>query len=93
VLEAQDGRAALTIVESTERLDLIVTDLGLPGITGRQLADAARVNRPEIKILFMTGYADTAAETAGFLGPGMHLLTKPFPMEAFASRVRDIIES
>ncbi|MGE5540328.1 MAG: PAS domain-containing protein [Gemmatimonas sp.] len=91
VLEAEDGRTALEIVESTERLDLIVTDVGLPGLTGRQLAEAARARRPDVKILFMTGYADTA-DTTAFQRPGMHLMTKPFPMEALAARVHEIIE-
>jgi PAS domain S-box-containing protein len=93
VLEAEDGKSALEQVERAGRLDLMITDLGLPGgMSGRQLVDAARLKRPEMKVLFMTGYADTAADTSAFLGAGMHLLTKPFPMDAFAARVREIIE-
>jgi PAS domain S-box-containing protein len=92
VLDAADGRSALEQVEAADRLDLIVTDLGLPGMTGRQLVEAVRRVRPAVKVLFMTGYADTAADASGFLGPGMHLMTKPFPMQAFATRVREIVE-
>ncbi len=60
------------------RIDLLVTDVGLPGLNGRQLADAAREHRPGLKVLFITGYAENAA-MAGFLAPGMQMITKPFP--------------
>src|SRR5688572_13242000 len=69
----------------------VITDIGLPGLNGRQLADAARINRPNLKILFMTGYAETAAAKS-FLAHGMEIITKPFDMDALADRVRDIIE-
>jgi CheY-like chemotaxis protein len=90
-LEASDGPAALRILQSSQRIDLLITDIGLPGLNGRQLADAARINRPNLKILFMTGYAETAAAKS-FLAPGMEIITKPFDMDALADRVRDIIE-
>jgi CheY-like chemotaxis protein len=90
-LEASDGPTALRILQSSQRIDLVVTDIGLPGLNGRQLADAARINRPNLKILFMTGYAETAAAKS-FLAPGMEIITKPFDMDALADRVRDIIE-
>ena len=60
-IEAVDGPAGLAILQSDTRIDLLVTDVGLPGLNGRQLADAARVKRPNLKILFMTGYAHNAA--------------------------------
>lgn len=60
---------------------------------GRQLADAARVTRRRLKILFMTGYAETAALASGFLEPGMAMITKPFAMDVLATRVREIIEA
>jgi DNA-binding response OmpR family regulator len=74
------------------RVDLLITDIGLPGLNGRQLADAARAQRPELKVLFMTGYAENATIANGFLEPGMEMMTKPFAIEALVSRIRDMIE-
>jgi PAS domain S-box-containing protein len=90
-LEAATGPAGLDILQSDERIDLLVTDIGLPGLNGRQVADAARTKRPGLKVLFMTGYAENAAISSGFLEPGMSMITKPFSMEALASRVRAMI--
>ena len=92
-LEAADGPAGLRLLQSSERIDLLVTDVGLPGINGRQLADQARVARHDLKVLFITGYAETAAMSSGFLEPGMAMMTKPFSTEALMSRIRGIIES
>jgi PAS domain S-box-containing protein len=91
-LEAADGPAALAILDSAPPIDLLVTDIGLPGLNGRQVADAARVRRPGLKTLFMTGYAETAATASGFLEPGMAMMTKPFAMDALAKRIREMIE-
>jgi CheY-like chemotaxis protein len=91
-LEAADGPAALAILDSAPPIDLLVTDIGLPGLNGRQVADAARVRRPGLKTLFMTGYAETAAAASGFLEPGMAMMTKPFAMDALAKRIREMIE-
>jgi CheY-like chemotaxis protein len=91
-LEAADGPAGLQILQSPERIDLLVTDIGLPGLNGRQIADAARVDRPDLQVLFMTGYAENAALANGFLEPGMEMVTKPFAMEALATRIRAMIE-
>jgi DNA-binding LytR/AlgR family response regulator len=60
-------------------------------MNGRQLADAALVRRPNLKILFITGYAENAVLGAGHLKPGMHILTKPFSLETLAARIREII--
>ncbi|MEO8925567.1 MAG: response regulator [Caulobacteraceae bacterium] len=92
VLEAADGTEGLAILRSAERIDLLVTDIGLPGLNGRQIAQAARAHRPNLKVLFMTGYAQDAAHPAGFLEPGMAMITKPFAMEALAARIRGMIE-
>jgi PAS domain S-box-containing protein len=92
VMEAEDGPSAISILETPTKIDLLVTDIGLPGLNGRQVAEAARRSRPGLKVLFMTGYAEMAALSGGFLEPGMHLLTKPFPMEALAERIKDMIE-
>jgi CheY-like chemotaxis protein len=91
--EAPDGLAGLRILESDARIDLLVTDVGLPGLNGRQLADQARTSRPRLKVLFMTGYAENATFGAGHLDPGMQMITKPFPVEGLASKIRSIIES
>ncbi|MFK5596436.1 PAS domain-containing protein [Methylobacterium sp. HMF5984] len=91
-LEAADGPAGLRIAESRARIDLMVSDVGLPGLNGRQLADRARLVRPGLKILFITGYAENAIFGNGGLDPGMQMITKPFPVEVLASRIREIIE-
>jgi len=91
-IEAADGAAGLKVLRSDVRLDLLVTDVGLPGgMNGRQVADAARVARPELKVLFITGYAENAVLSHGHLDAGMHVLVKPFAMEALASRIKELI--
>jgi PAS domain S-box-containing protein len=93
VLEAGDGPAALRILQSDVRIDLLVTDVGLPGgLNGRQVADAARTNRPRLKVLFVTGYAENAAIGNGLLDAGMQVIAKPFEMVALGNRVREMIE-
>jgi PAS domain S-box-containing protein len=91
-LEAADGPSALEILRSSEHIDLLITDVGLPGLNGRQVADAARQQRPGLQVLFMTGYAENAVIGAGFLDPGMAMVTKPFALEALATRIRQMIE-
>jgi len=91
-LEAAEGPEGLAVLQSAERIDLLVTDIGLPGLGGRQVADAARAARPDLKILFMTGYAEEAAAAGGFLEPGMAMVTKPFAMETLAGKIRAMIE-
>jgi PAS domain S-box-containing protein len=91
--QAADGAAGLQILDASERIDLLITDIGLPGMNGRQLADAARVRRSDLKILFITGYAENATISSGFLDPGMEMITKPFSVDALGHRVRTIIES
>ena len=92
-IEANDGPAGLKVLQSDVRIDLLVTDVGLPGgINGRQLADAARTTRPDLKVLFITGYAENAIIGNGQLSPGMRVLTKPFVMETLASRILEMTE-
>jgi PAS domain S-box-containing protein len=94
VIEAPDGPAGLRVLESNARVDLLITDVGLPGgLNGRQVADAARQNRPELKVLFITGYAENAVMGRSRLDNGMFLLTKPFRMEVLADRIREILKS
>jgi PAS domain S-box-containing protein len=90
-LEAADGPEGLRILQSRRRIDLLITDVGLPGLNGRQLADAARERRRDLKVLFITGYAENATLAAGFLEPGMQMITKPFAVDALAQRIRSII--
>jgi PAS domain S-box-containing protein len=91
-LEASDGPMGLTVLQSKARVDLLVTDVGLPGgLNGRQVADAARVLRPEMKVLFLTGYAENAVLSHGHLDPGMQVLTKPFAVEELGRRIRAIL--
>ncbi len=92
-LEAADGPAGLKLLQSPERIDLLVTDVGLPGLNGRQLADLARERRPELKVLFITGYAENAAIANGFLDAGMEMITKPFAIDALAGKIRGMIRS
>lgn len=89
--EAADASAALPLLESEMRVDLLVTDVGLPGMNGRQLAEIARQHRPGLKVLFMTGYAQKAAERQGFLEDGMDMVAKPFSIEVLANKIREMI--
>jgi CheY-like chemotaxis protein len=80
------------VLQSDARIDLLVSDVGLPGgMNGRQVADAARLLRPELKVLFITGYAQNAAVGNGHLEAGMHVLTKPFAVETLARRIQDVL--
>ena len=91
-VEAADGASGLRVLQSDVRIDLLVTDVGLPGgMNGRQMADAARISRPGLKVLFITGYAENAVVGNGRLDHGMHVMTKPFAMEALASRIKELI--
>ncbi len=90
-LEAPDAKAALCVIDSDKRIDLIISDVGLPGLDGRQLAERARKRRNNVKVLFITGYAEHAAVRSTFLGAGMELITKPFALDELASKVRDMI--
>lgn len=93
-LEAGDGASGLKVLNSGVRIDLLVTDVGLPGgLNGRQVADAARSVRPGLKVLFITGYAENAVLSHGHLDPGMHVMTKPFAIDALATRIRELIEA
>lgn len=92
VLEAGDAREALALLDA-ERVDLLVSDVGLPGLSGRELADMARARSPKLKVLFMTGYAEHARVRSKFLGAGMDLITKPFELDALGAKVREVMAS
>jgi CheY-like chemotaxis protein len=92
VIEAEDGPSSVRVLQSDIRIDLLVTDVGLPGgMNGRQVADAARQARPDLKVLFITGYAENAVLSHGHLDANMHILTKPFSMGDLANRVQELI--
>jgi CheY-like chemotaxis protein len=92
-IEAADAASGLKVLKSDAEIDLLITDVGLPGgMNGKQMADIARTTRPNLKVLFITGYAENAAVSNGHLEPGMHVLSKPFPMDKLAMRIRSIIE-
>jgi signal transduction histidine kinase/CheY-like chemotaxis protein len=90
VIEAMDGLEGLRLIDQRGHLDLLVTDVGLPGASGRQLADAARAKIPALRVLFITGYAGTALDDAQ-LSDGIEILRKPFALDEFASRVAAIL--
>ncbi|AHG42225.1 PAS sensor protein [Pseudomonas syringae CC1557] len=93
VLQAEKGSDALVILQSKAAIDLLITDVGLPGgMNGRQVADAARDVRPDLKILFVTGYAENAVLAHDTLEPGMHVLPKPFAIAELISRVTELLE-
>ncbi|CAN5321858.1 response regulator [soil metagenome] len=93
ILEAIDGPSGLKILQSDRPIDLLVTDVGLPGgLNGRQIADAARVSRPGLKVLFITGYAENAAVGNGLLDTGMEVITKPFNVVALGNKIREMLD-
>ena len=93
-LEAGDGPAGLRLLESEARIDLLVTDVGLPGgLNGRQVAEAARGLRADLRILFITGYAENAVLNHGHIEPGMEVLTKPFAVDDLRRRVATLLQS
>nr|WP_277933622.1 MULTISPECIES: ATP-binding protein [unclassified Pseudomonas] len=92
-VEAGDADTALPIIESDQRIDLLISDVGLPGMNGRQMAEIGRQIRPQLKVLFITGYAEHAAVRGGFLDPGMQLITKPFTFDLLTAKVREMIQA
>ena len=91
-IEAVDGATGLKILRSAARIDLLITDIGLPGnMDGGQVAEAARKLRPSVKVLFITGFAEKAVLSHGHIESGMSVLTKPFAMEVLASRVKSLL--
>jgi PAS domain S-box-containing protein len=91
--EAVDAASALATEGELDRLDLLITDVGLPGTNGRQLAEMMRQRRPNLKVLFITGYANKATVRGDFLGEGMDMLAKPFTIDALAHKVKDMLRA
>ncbi|MCW2290394.1 signal transduction histidine kinase [Pseudomonas sp. BIGb0408] len=92
LIQAGDAQSALSLLEQHWPLDLLLTDVGLPGMNGRQLADAARYRQPNLKVLFATGYAEGAEVRDGYLSSGMEMIAKPFSFEALASKIKTMLE-
>jgi CheY-like chemotaxis protein len=90
VVEARDGPEGLRLLQSSEIFDLMITDVGLPGLNGRQLADAARALKPDFPVLIITGYAGTALDHLE-PGTGIEILRKPFSLDELATRVRGLL--
>ena len=91
-IEVADGVAALEVLQSDVHIDLLVTDVGLPGgMSGLQLAHAGRIGRPDLRVLFITGYAENTLFHSGLPGPGMAVLPKPFSVNSLAERIRELI--
>jgi signal transduction histidine kinase len=91
-IEVGEANSAIKIISSEVRIDLLITDVGLPGLNGRQLAEMARQSRGELPVLFMTGYAAGAARRSEFLAPGMDMISKPFAIDALALKIRETIK-
>jgi signal transduction histidine kinase/ActR/RegA family two-component response regulator len=92
-IEAAEPESALPILASNQRIDLLISDVGLPGMNGRQLAEVARKHRPQLPILFITGYAENAAIRAGFLGSNMAMIMKPFAIDSLAAKIGEMTRS
>ena len=93
VLLARDGQTALRVLETGVAIDLMISDVGLPGgMNGRQVATEARKLRPGLKVLFITGFAENAVVGHGLLAPGMEVMTKPFEITSLAAKVSELIE-
>jgi CheY-like chemotaxis protein len=92
-LEAAEATAALALLGGDQRIDLMISDVGLPGMNGRELATRARELRKDLAVLLITGYSAEATDRAGFLGPGLQMMTKPFQIEQLSSKIRQMLES
>lgn len=92
VLEAADGLSGLSTFRANEGIELLITDIGLPGMNGYQLANQAMDSDPALKVLLITGYAENAIPAHGFMRPGMEMLTKPFSVSTLRSRVQRMLQ-
>jgi CheY-like chemotaxis protein len=93
VVEAGDAAAALVVFASNPEIHLMLTDVVMPGMNGRALADTIRQSRPAVKTLFMTGYSRNAIVHQGRLDPGVSLIQKPFSQASLAARIRSLLDA
>jgi len=94
VLSAHDAISALGLIETADiRIDLLLTDVVLPGMNGRQLAEQAKNRRPDLVVLFTTGYSRNAIVHQGRLDPGVAMIQKPITQESLAARIRDLLDA
>jgi two-component system, cell cycle sensor histidine kinase and response regulator CckA len=94
VLAVEQGAEAIALSEDAEQhIDLLVADINLPDMNGRELAQRVRVNRPEMKLLYMSGYGDTAVTEWGIVPDGMLFLSKPFSPSVLAAKVRELLDA
>jgi PAS domain S-box-containing protein len=91
-IETADADTALPVIDGDGAIDLLVSDVGLPGLNGCQIADHARAKRPGLKVLFVTGYAEDEAIRGGTLAPGTAVITKPFEIDALAAKISDMMK-
>ena len=92
VLQASDGEQALTLLgEHGAEIDLLLTDVVMPGMTGRELVTAARSRHPELKALYMSGYPGEVISNGGRLDEGVNLLSKPFTLQELAARAEEVL--
>jgi CheY-like chemotaxis protein len=87
-----DASSAIPYLQSKQRIDLLLTDVGLPNMNGRQLAELGRQLRGDLKVLLMSGYSEKATDRRGFLSPGMQMLGKPFTVDSLAAKIREVLE-
>ena len=93
VLEADGAEAALRLLDAHPDIALLFTDVVMPEVNGRKLADEARRRRPDLKVLFTTGYTRNAVVHNGVLDPGVDLIGKPFTLEELAGKVRQVLDA
>ena len=92
VLEAENGECGLQVAGSCqENIDILITDVVMPGMGGRELAKRLQIIRPGIKILYLSGYTEDTVVTQGVLGPGTAFLQKPFTLQNLAKKVREVL--
>jgi CheY-like chemotaxis protein len=87
VVEAADGLSGLRILKDTPSIQLVISDIGLPGMDGRRMVEEARAARPDLKVILTTGYAHSLALTEGLRDPDMELVTKPFGIDEITRRI------
>jgi len=92
-IEVREPVAAVPILASAQAIDLLISDVGLPGMSGRELAELARMHRPHLPILLITGYAENAAIRGAYLGANMSMITKPFDLKVLAAKINELINA